>query len=89
MRQLFSSCPVRYLNDCSMLKETLKLCDSHGIEFKLAVQAAHPTVRTKNKLLSVDQMVTLILKQKSLNMSIYQQERLTDSHDFGNELMFN
>ena len=42
----------------------------------------------KNKLLSVDQMVTLILKQKSLNMSIYQQERLTDSYVFGNELMF-
>jgi len=57
-------------------------------EFKLAVQTAQPTVRTKNKLPSVDQMVTLILKQKSLNMSIYQQERLTDSYVFGNELMF-
>jgi len=26
---------------------------------------------------------------KSLNMSIYQQERRTDSHVFGNELMLN
>jgi len=65
-----------------MLKETLKLCDSHGIEFTLAVQTAHPTVRTRNKLLSVGQMVTLILKQKSLNMSTYEKEGLTDSHDF-------
>ena len=72
-----------------MLKETLKLCDSHGIEFKLAVQAAHPTVRTKNQTPECWPNGNSYFETKSLNMSIYQQERRTDSHVFGNELMLN
>ena len=57
-------------------------------EFKLAVQAAHPTVRTKKQTHECWPNGNSYFETKSLNMSIYQQERLTDSYVFGNELMF-
>lgn len=48
---------------------------------RIAIQLAEPKTNTK----SVGQMVTLILKQKVPTCLFTNEERLTDSHAFGND----